>query len=203
MHGNTKPGKSARAARGARAVRRARARFNRAARRRARASPLPARAVLARSPRDAEALDLLEELLRLAARKVLADRLEHLVDRVREVVFEVARVDLAPDLVGGEGGVGILDDRAAALGRALEGPRRLLAEDDVLDPVHAGVLLLLRGRAEGAADLALDVFGRVLHEDGRVRVRLGHLLLALLEAHEHRCGGRGGEPKGGGRRVRV
>ena len=128
------------------------------------------------------------------ALKVRAHGRQERVDGVREAVLEVRLRQGAPD-EGVAHGVGARDRRAA--GRERRAGRR---EDHVPHVVEARVLQVVRrelhlrvardgrvgrARAVRAADLPPDVGRRVLHEDGRVGVRLGHLRLAGLEAVEH------------------
>mmetsp|Transcript_59867 Transcript_59867/g.105264 ORF Transcript_59867/g.105264 Transcript_59867/m.105264 type:complete len:262 (-) Transcript_59867:365-1150(-) len=84
-----------------------------------------------------------------------------------------------------QGLVGIVHDRTLG---GVDGHGTVVAEDDVLGVVHDGVLVHHLGRAERFLDLALHILRRVFHEDGRVRVGLGHFLLAFLQARQHVVG---------------
>ena len=59
-----------------------------------------------------------------------------------------------------------------------------VGDDDELDVGQAGVPLHHLGGAEGFLDLAVHLLRRVLHEDGRVGIALGHLLLTLPAPHD-------------------
>ena len=74
---------------------------------------------------------------------------------------------------------------AAVLFLALELKLVRPRNDDVLDVLHARVPCDLLLRAICLLDLRVHLLLAVLHENCRIRIRLGHLLLALLQSHEH------------------
>mmetsp|Transcript_861 Transcript_861/g.2071 ORF Transcript_861/g.2071 Transcript_861/m.2071 type:complete len:375 (-) Transcript_861:248-1372(-) len=135
--------------------------------------------------------------------EVITHRLQELVHRQNQPLLEPQRHKPAPQEVGLD-----LLVRSVRLSTSLEGSIGD-GENDVLHVVEARVLqvvrrqvhalhpgidiprllrslclLRLRG-AVGIIDFTSHVLRGVLHENSGVRVRLGHLLLALLEPVEH------------------
>mmetsp|Transcript_48142 Transcript_48142/g.114562 ORF Transcript_48142/g.114562 Transcript_48142/m.114562 type:complete len:331 (-) Transcript_48142:830-1822(-) len=138
--------------------------------------------------------------------EMLPHRIQQCVDRQDQTLLEGTLVERASR----ECRANILVVAEACPARRERCPRH--REDDVLDIVEARVLekvlvaevhrlhsrvelgvgsglgrgrIVGRHRAVRVHDLPRYVLDSVLHENGRIRIRLGHLLLAFLQAVEH------------------
>mmetsp|Transcript_44461 Transcript_44461/g.110683 ORF Transcript_44461/g.110683 Transcript_44461/m.110683 type:complete len:220 (-) Transcript_44461:558-1217(-) len=139
-----------------------------------------------RSFGDLVGLDGRQQLLGMRViLEVPPDGLEHLVDVTGQIWLDVTGVQTATQVVFGALSERRIGDGPAVLVAAVDAKLAVHGEDHVLNVRHARVALQHLGWAEGLFDLSVDVGRQVLHEDGRVGIRLGHLLLALQQPWQH------------------